>query len=224
MTRLPTWLALLIALPLLAASDAYDAWAAGRPAEALPALHATALSSGRWDAWLDLGLAAEAAGRRGPAVVWLVEAHRRAPHRPEPRLALEALGTPLPSGWLDRIGAAAGPGTGPAALSLALIAGLTFGWALGWRRARGAAAAVAALALALLLPGMIATWVDGRVQRAATAADSALLDASGRTLRPLPAGTLLERASSPAWAGHVAVRLADGSGGWVPAADLIAHP
>ena len=224
MIRLPLCL-MLLALPLLlSASDAYDAWAAGRPAEALPALHATALAGGRWDAWLDLGLAAADAGRRGPAVAWLVAAHRHAPQRPEPRQALAALGTPLPTGWIERLGPATWPGTGQAALPLALLAGVAFGWAIGWRRGRGAALVIGVLALAVLLPGVLATSADGRIAWAATTADTALLDASGRPLRTLPAGTLLTRVTSSAWAGHDAVRLSDGTAGWVPAADLVAGP
>lgn len=216
-------LALVLALPL-AGSEAADAWAAGRPAEALPALHATALASGRWDAWLDLGLAAADAGRRGPAVAWLIEAHRRAPQRPEPRRALASLGADLPEGWVRRLAPATWPGSGPLALPLAVLAGIAWGWALGWRHGRRHALVVGGVALALLLPGALATWLDGRRGWAAVTADSTLLDASGRAVRPLPAGSLIEREAAAPWAGHVAVRLADGTSGWLAETDLVATP
>jgi len=222
--RLIAVLMLLLTVPRLVADDAYDSWAAGRPAEALPSLHAAAVASDRWDAWLDLGLAAAAAGRRGPATAWLVSAHRHAPHRPEPRQALAALGSPLPRTWLDRLGPCAWPGNGAVAMPLALLVGMGLGWSIGWRRARGWALIGAGLALLLLLPGVVGGWMDGRRDWAAATADTALLDASGRALRPLPAGTLLERVSGPGWAGHVAVRDLDGAFGWIPAADLVAAP
>jgi hypothetical protein len=210
---------------LLAAADPYAAWQAGRPGEALPGLHATAQRADTWGAWLDCGLAAAEAGRRGAAIAWMLEAHRRAPARVEPRQAIAALGAPLPGGWIGRLGPIARPATGILAVGLTGIAGAALGWAIAGRRARGPALAVALVAGSAIAPGAIAGWLDGRRPWRAVVVDSALLDALGRPIVPLAEGTLVEVAT-PSWpgVGRIAIRLADGRLGWIPEPDLAAKP
>lgn len=223
-----TYLRLLLALvwfgTALSGDDAYAAWSAGRPAESLPHLYQQAQATRRWDAWLDLGLCAAAAGQQGPAIVWLLQAHRLAPARHEPRQALAALGAGLPEGLLGQLGPVAGPGAGPLALPLACLAGLLLGYAAMGRRRRGLAGWAGALALALIAPGALASWLDGRHQWIAVASDTQLLDSTGTPLRGLSAGTIGERLPGAEWNGRIPVRLGDGALGWLAEADTRASP
>lgn len=226
MRRCAAWtIVVLLLLPLMtAAEDPYVAWSAGRPAEALPALHEQAQRTDRWQDWLDLGLCAAAADRRGPAMVWLLEAHRRAPARDEPRAALTALGAPLPTGISQRLGPLALPGSTWFAIPLAVIAGILLGYGLLGRRGRVPALIIGSLALVLLAPGSLAAWLDGRRRWLANAEATHLLDSTGTPREALPAGTLLERLPGDPWNGRLAVRLPDGRSGWVAEVDTQVKP
>ncbi len=224
--------ALLLALllgalaPLVGADDPYAVWSAGHPAAAIPALYATAQASGRWDAWLDLGLAAAAAEDRPRAAAWLAEAARRAPERREPREALRALdpaqGVAL--SWSERLGPLTWPGTGWTAVTLLAAAGLALGLALAGRRRRGTVAFIGCAALVAVSPGQIAQLHDARHELFATVRDSHLLDSAGNPGDALPAGTVAEREAQPLWAGRVLVHLADGRRGYLAIVDTTAEP
>jgi hypothetical protein len=213
-------LLLLLALGALGAADPYDVWAQGRPHEALQPLIAAAQGSDRWDAWLDAGLAAAAASERGMAVACLAAAHNRAPERSEPREALRALGSPLPSSWCERAGPIAVPGIGWSGVILLGCAGLAFGGAISLRRGRGVYLLLGCVFSLVAAPGVAATWLDGRTTWVATVHDSAALDSTGTPLRALPAGSLLEQAGDEVWAGRRLVRLGDGSLAYVATSDL----
>ena len=221
---LALWLGALA--PLSGADDPYAAWSAGHPEAAIPALYASAQASGRWDAWLDLGLAAAAAQDRARAAAWLAEAARRAPERREPREALRALdpaqGVAL--SWSEHLGPLAWPGTGWTAVALLAAAGLALGHALAGQRRRGAAALVGCAALAAVAPGQLAQARDARHELLATARESHLLDSAGNPGDALPAGTLAEREAQAPWAGRVLVQLADGRRGYLAIVDTKAEP
>jgi len=222
-----SWLVVLVALIAWSnapGEDSYAAWSAGRPSESLPNLYSTATTTDRWDAWLDLGLCAIAAERRGPALVWLLEAQRRAPARPEPRQALAALGTPLPDGYTTRIGLVAALGSGTLALPFAAFAGILIGYSILGRRGRWLAAILGCGTALALSPGLIASWLDGRQHWVGTATDTQLLDSTGAPLRAIAAGTIAERLSDDVWSGRITVRLGDGTQGWLIEADTHAAP
>ncbi|HYE06627.1 MAG TPA: hypothetical protein VEL07_14010 [Planctomycetota bacterium] len=206
------------ASPMAAAEDAYAAWERGDPAASLAALSERAHATDRWDAWLDAGLAAAAAGERGQAAAALLAAHRRAPERAEPRQALAAIGATLPPGWLDRLGPIAWPGLGWSGAALATLAGLAL--AFGAARRRGRWIAIGVLAALAAAPGQIASWRDRRVPLAAIVADTHLYDSAGAAGAALGAGTLVERDAHQPWAGRRLVRTPDGAKGYVAAADL----
>lgn len=219
-----TFLLLVALITLNGAEDPYAAWGHGRPQDAITALHQTAVSSDRWDAWLDLGLAAAAADQRGKAVAWLVLAHNAAPEQTEPREALTVLGATLPARWLDRLGPLALPGIGWQGLAILALGGLAAGHALTGRRRRGLAVGLALLALCLALPGQLAWQHDHRQILVATVRDSHLVDSTGTPQDAVPAGTIAIRAAPEAWAGRVLVTLADGRRGYLAQADLDASP
>lgn len=208
-----TLLLLLVAgaVALAAADDPYAVWGHGRPQDAAPALRAEAERSGRWDAWLDAGLAAAAAGWRPHAIAALAEAHLRAPERREPRAALAAIGASPPTGWLDRLGPLALPGSGWPGLALAIAGGLALGLALAAPRRRAAA-------------GLVASALDGARRYAVPLRDTHLLDSAGNPGATVAAGTIAERAAGEPWAGRVAVTLPDGRHGWLALADLRGVP
>lgn len=220
-------IAVLIALAFFAAvtaatvaEDPYALWQNGRPAEALPALQVRAEQSDAWQAWFDLGLCAAAADQRGPAVGWLLAAHTRAPWRAEPHAALSALGQPPPRGWLSWLGPLAWPGTSWCALVLAGLGGLACGLALTGRH-RGRWLMLALGAVMLLAPGVVASLHDRAVPLAAVVRDGHLLDATGRSVRPLPAGTVVTLISDEVWQERRLVELGDSSRGYVPETDLL---
>ena len=207
-------------LSLAAVEDPYALWGHGRPQDAAPTLRATAEQNGRWDAWLDAGLAAAAAGWRPHAIACLAEAHVRAPERPEPRNALAAIGATPPPGWNGRLGPLAVPGSGWIGVALLVGAGLALGYALATPRRRGVAATIGALAVLVAAPGLIATAVDGARRFAVPLRDTHLLDSAGNPGAVVAAGTLAERTTGEPWAGRVAVALPDGKHGWLALADL----
>ncbi|MCK6491694.1 MAG: hypothetical protein L6R48_25900 [Planctomycetes bacterium] len=211
---------LLVCCGLLAAADPYDAWSQGRPAEAVAPLVAAARADGRWDSWLDAGLAAAAASDYGRAIACLAEANRAAPERSEPRDALRALGAALPLTYSERVGPIALPGVGWAGVALLGAAGLALGGAWALRRGRGAVLTAGVAAVVVAVPGVVAPWLDARVHWVATVRATHALDSTGAPLRALPAGTLLVHPPAAAWSGRVLVRLGDGSLAFVPAADL----
>lgn len=206
------------------ADDAYAAWGHGRPQDAVAPLHAAAVDSDRWDAWLDLGLAALAAGRRSEGVAWVVAAHRRAPERAEPRQALRAIDVALPHGWLDRLGPLALPGVGWSGLGLLTLAGLGLGYGLCATRRRTAALAIGGALLVLALPGRLAYDHDQARLLVVAVRDSQLYDSAGHPLSAVPAGTVLEQESAAEWAGRVLVHDLQGHRGLLPLADTIARP
>ncbi len=204
---------------LPAATD--DAWAQGRPAETLPALVAEAERTATWHAWQDAALCAAAAGERGQAAAYLMEARRRAPGRDEPRQAMAVLGIAGPVLLTDRIGPIAIPGSGWAGVAVLLIAGLAIGaWIMPWRGPRQVwLPVVAVVALLLAGPGVVAAWIDAADRHAATIHDTQLLDATGAPVTALTAGTVVE-VVGPAWSHRLPVRLEDGRSGFIPAGDL----
>lgn len=207
-------------LGLAAVDNPYDQWGHGRPQDAAPALRALAERNGRWDAWLDAGLAAAAAGWRPHAIACLAEAHVRAPDRREPRDALVAIGAAPPAGWSTRLGPLVVPGSGWLGVILLTIGGLALGHALLAPRGRGLSAAIGALAVLAAAPGLIANAVDGARRFAVPLRDTHLLDSAGNPGITVAAGTLAERTAGEPWAGRVAVALPDGKLGWLALADL----
>lgn len=205
----------------LAAADPYDTWAQGRPGEAVTPLLAAARDSDRWDAWLDAGLAAAAAGQRGPALACLARAHHLAPERAEPREALRALGTDLPTTWCERAGPIGSPGTGWAGVALCTLAGLLLGGCWLLRRGRLLAAFAGGGLLVVAAPGLAAMWLDRGQERLCAVRDTHALDSTGTPHQAIPEGTLLIRSGPEAWAQRVLVRLPDGSQAWVAQADLV---
>lgn len=212
-------LLILLAAGAMAAADPYEPWSQGRPAEAVPPLIAAARASGRWDAWLDAGLAAAAAGDRGRAVACLAEAHNRAPDEAAPRDALRSLGAALPTTWSERAGPVAIPGRGWTGIAVLAAAGLLLGAGIALRSRRGLLLTAGGLAVVAAAPGVIAPWVDGRTAWTATVRDSEALDSTGAPLRALPAGTLLARAADEPWSGRILVRLGDGALAYVAETD-----
>jgi hypothetical protein len=210
----------LLALLALRADDADTAWSQGRPAESLARLVAEAQAGNDWGRWLDAGLCAAAAEDRGHAVAYLLTAHRLAPAAAAPRQALAALGCPPPGGWLDVCGPIALPGLswwGP--LTVGLGTGLLAFALLAPRRRPWLAGLGGALLLAAA-PGVVAQAHDRQRPLAAVVRDSELVDAAGRTLAQLPAGTVLTRLPGAPWAGRSSVQLADGRQGFTPTTDL----
>jgi hypothetical protein len=212
-------LLLFTASVALAAADPYAAWSQGRPDEAVAPLVASARDSGRWDAWLDAGLAAAAAGQHGPAVASLVQSHDLAPEQPAPRNALRALGVQLPTTWCERVGPIALPGTGWAAVAVLSLAGLGLGLGFGRSRWRPAMLTGSGALLILAAPGLLAVHLDRSPRWAATVRDTQALDSTGAPIRAVPAGTLLQR-SGRTWDQRLGVTLPDGQACWLPASDL----
>ena len=227
---LPARAATLIAVLALAlpwscgADDPYAAWGHGRPQDAIAPLHQRASASDRWDAWLDLGLAAIAAGRRNDGTAWLLAAHRRAPERSEPRQALRTLDVVPPVGWLDRLGPLALPGTGWTGLTLITLAGALLGYGLGARRWRMQALLIGAGLALIALPGRIAWEHDQGRLLVATVRDSQLYDSAGRPIAAIAAGTVLEQETAEVWAERILVHDGEGRRGHLPVADTIARP
>ncbi len=207
-----------------AADDPYAAWGHGRPQDALAGLHQQALSSDRWDAWFDLGLAALAAGRHGEGTAWLLAAQQRAPERPEPRQALRATKIIVPSGWLDRLGPLAIPGLGWSGLVLLTLAGLVLGYAVCARHRRLMPTLIGAGLLLVAAPGRIAWEHDHTRLLVAAVHDTQLYDSSGRPITAVAEGTVLEQESSQIWADRILVHTADGQRGHLPLADTLAKP
>jgi hypothetical protein len=213
--------ALLLAISgLLSAADPYTAWSQGRPDEAVTPLIASGRESGRWDAWLDAGLAASAAGQHGPAVACLVQAHNLAPEQTAPRNALRALGVALPTTWCERAGPIALPGTGWAAVAVLSLAGLGLGLGLGRSRWRPALLTGSGVLLIVAAPGLLAVHLDRSARWAATVRDTQALDSTGAPIRAIPAGTLLQL-SGWTWDQRSGVSLPDGQACWLPISDLM---
>lgn len=214
------WMALLLGAALAMAADPYAAWAQGRPAEAVQGLIAIANAEQRWDAWLDAGLAAAAADDRGRAVACLVQAHGLAPERAQPRDALRALAAPLPTTWCERAGPLVIPGTGWSGVVILGVAGLAIGAAAGLRRSRGWLLTLGIGGMLVATPGLLATWLDGRITWVATVRDTQALDSTGTPQRALATGTLLQRAATATWSNRVLIRFDDGSLAYVAEVDL----
>jgi hypothetical protein len=212
---------LLLLLPWLfiCAADPYADWSQGRPAEAVAALLAQAQTTGRWDHWLDAGLANAAASRRGEALACLTLAHGSAPERAEPRDALRALGAPLATTWCERAGPIGLPGYGWQGVAILALAGLALGLGLCQTRQRPILLASAGFLILVAAPGLVAVRRDRAQGLACTVRDTQALDSTGAPLRSLAEGTLL-RASGKTWAQRSAVILPDGQVSWVPTADL----
>lgn len=200
------------------AEDPYETWAQGRPAEALPTLIAQA--GDHWDRWQDAGLAAAAAGDQGRAVACLARAMTLAPEEADPRRALRALGVECPPSWHERAGPLGLPGRGWSGVVLLALAGVALGWAAVGRRHRRSAGFLGAALVVVILPGQLASVVDGQHHWAATVRPTHLLDHAGVPLAPLAAGTLLRLPDRAGWSGRVVVALPDGREGFLAAADV----
>jgi hypothetical protein len=198
-------LLLLFALslaPALELAEAYQAWAQGRPDEALPVLAERAQHDDTWAAWCDYGLAAAACNDHGHAVAALLRAHLLAPEQDAPVQGLVALGQTPPESWLRALGPIALPASGGLGLALALLVGGGLGWSLAGTRRRLPAALLALVALTLLLPGLVARLHDSRRPLIVTVTPTWLLDASGTPLREITAGTILELRRPTPWEGR----------------------
>jgi hypothetical protein len=219
----PSWVAGMLLLLALGdtrgAEDPYQLWSHGRPHDAIPALLLQAQSSDRWDAWLDLGLAAAAAGERGRAAVWLVAARARAPERDEPRAALRALGAELPPTWYSRCGPLAWPGCGWPGVALLGLIGTALGYAAVARAGRALALLVALLGALVVAPGLCARILDGRLALVAVVRDTELLDSTGSPTGAVAGGTVAVQESQTPWSGRLRVALADGRRGYLEIAD-----
>ena len=210
-------LPLLLIVSLLSSADPYADWSQGRPAEAVAPLISQAQFTGRWDAWLDAGLAAAAANRRGDALACLALEHNAAPERREPRDGLRLLGAPLPTTWCERAGPIGLPGYGWAGVVLLAVAGLALG--TGVARRRTWLLVGGGLLIVVAAPGVIAMHLDGAQPWVCAVRDTQALDSTGAPLRSVPEGTLL-RSSGRTWNQRSAVALPDGQACWVPTVDL----
>ncbi len=219
----PPWAAGILLLLAFAqargAEDPYLLWSHGRPQEAIPALLLQAQGSDRWDAWLDLGLAAAAAGDRGRAAVWLVASRARAPERDEPRAALRALGAELPPSWHSRCGPLAWPGSGWPRVALLGLVGMALGYALVARQGRAPGLLVALLGALALAPGLCARILDGRLALVAAVRDTQLLDSTGSPAGAVAGGTVAVQESRTPWSGRLQVALPDGRRGYLAIVD-----
>lgn len=207
----------------LTAEDPYVLWQNDRAAEALPLLQAQATQSDTWQAWYDAGLCAAAAEQRGLAVGNLLAAHVRAPWRSEPRQALLNLGAPPPAGWLHWLGPLAWPGSGWLAVILGGVAGVALALAVTLAvdgRRRAVWLSLASVLVIIIAPGFIATLHDGARPLAALRDDGHLLDATGRHVKALPAGTIVTLSADAPWQERWLVTLGDGTRGYVPLTDL----
>ncbi len=212
-------LLLLVVASARGADDPYQLWSHGRPQEAIPALLLRAQDSDRWDAWLDLGLAAAAAGDRGRAAVWLVAARARAPERDEPRAALRALGAELPPSWHSRCGPLAWPGSGWPGVAVLGLIGIALGYAALARHGRAAGLLVAFLGAVVVAPGLCARILDGRLALVAVVRDTQLLDSTGSPAGAVGGGTVAVQESETPWSGRLRVALADGRRGYLAISD-----
>lgn len=212
-------LGLVCALPGHAAEDPYAAWHAGRPGEAIPTLRAKAEAVDTWQAWYDLGLCAAAAEDHGLAAAALVAAQRRAPWRSEPRQVLSLLGQRLPPSAVAWLGPLAWPGLGWPGLILAACAGICLAAGFVWPRRRFLLLSSGGLALLLILPGTLAAWREAQITLLAIPHDTSLLDATGRVVGAIEAGTVVRQISPQAWQDRYLVDLGDGVRGYVPTAD-----
>ncbi len=210
----------LLAVLGLAAADPYLAWTQGRPGEAVAPLVASAQATGRWDGWLDAGLAAAAAGQRGAALACLARAHHLAPERPEPRDAMRVLGADLPTTWCERAGPVASPGFGWGGVVLCALGGLLLGGCWVLRRGRLLAGVAGAGLLVVAAPGLAAMRLDRSQEWLCVVHDSQALDSTGSPQQALPEGSLLRHDGSAAWGQRLLVRLPDGSQAWVAQADI----
>ncbi len=207
-----------------AVEDPYAAWGHGRPQDAITPLHEQAEQSKRWDAWLDLGLAAAAAKRHGDAVAWIVQAHQLAPHRDEPRQALQALSVTIPPGWLDRLGPLALPGTGWLGIILLSGGALALGYGLFGTKHRKWTLIISAGLFVTALPGRLACDHDQTRGLTCAVKDTLLYDSTGTPVREVPAGTVLQQDQSTVWAERILITLPDGQRGFIPVVDTIATP
>ncbi len=217
-----SWRSLLLMMcsVCVSAADPYDAWAQGRPNEAVAPLIATAIATDRWDAWLDAGLAAAAARRNGPALACLAAAHQRAPERSEPRDGMRALGAALPTTWCERVGPIGVPGMGWCGVTLLAVAGLLLGGAWMLQRGRGWALTIAGLLILACAPGVVAMHLDRAHHWVCTVRETQALDSSGTPQRALAEGTLLQCDTTRSFGHRTLIRLSDGSEALVATVDL----
>ncbi len=228
LTRTALWLQTLLLLTggilsTFAAEADYQAWAQGRPAEALAGLEQQAFSdTERWDYWYDLGLAAAEAGQEGKAIAWLLQARERAPHEEDIHTALTALQVQLPTQWTDTLGPLAWPGMGIYGIILLFIAGLLLGAAVCISKRRGLSILTGSFLLALVLPGVIAQTRDASISYRSIVQDTHLLDSTGHPITPLRTGSILiQERELPG--GRLLVQLPQGQRGFVEGADCTAR-
>lgn len=169
---------------------AYEAFMQGRPGEAIPLLYQRARHSGAWNDYFDLGIAAHHNGEHGKAVVWLLEAHKRAPEQANPRRALHALHVALPPSWLDELGPLALPGTGIIGIVCMSIAGLGLAAALALPQKRWLSLIIGGSFLVISLPGALANSIDQQYELMALSSAAPLLGPTGQPLQTLAAGTV----------------------------------
>ena len=185
---------LLCAVQALHAQDtdqaAYEAFMQGRPGEAIPLLYQRARSSEAWNDYFDLGIAAHHNGEHGKAVVWLLEAYKRAPEQAAPRRALHALQVPLPRSWLDELGPLAIPGTGLIGMICMSIAGLGLATAICISNKRWLSLIIGGCFLVISLPGALAHSIDQQQELLALSSAAPLLGPTGQPLQTLAAGTV----------------------------------
>ena len=217
-------LSLLASWPLSAVDDPYAAWGHGRPQDAIAPLYAHAESEQRWDAWLDVGLAAAAANRRGDAIAWVLTAHRLAPERIEPRQALRALEVTLPGGWVDQLGPLIIPGQGWLGVVLIGLGSALLGYSLCTNRQRTWTLTGGCLLLIISLPGRLAIDQDQERLLLSAVRETVLYDSAGKPLTNIATGSLLLRDHSEVWADRLLVVLNDGTRGFVPVVDTVAKP
>jgi hypothetical protein len=209
---------LLVCAGLLAASDAYLPWSQGRPAESVAPLLQQAQRSDAWHAWLDAGLAAEAAGRPALATACFLRARQREPAETAPALAVRGGGPAL---WSDSLGPVADVAAGWWGLVLASLGGVALGWGLAGGRRRGQALLSGGAVLVLVLPGLVARLHDGQQHWLVLQRDSVLSEPGGAQLQPLSAGAWLQPQEAPPWNGRRLAVAPDGTRGWVPLDDVV---
>lgn len=210
-------------LYLTASDAAYNAWQQDRPQEAIPLLFAHANNTQDWVDFYDLGLAAYDNGDFGHAVIWLLEAHSRAPDQTLPLDALRSMQVDVPAGYLQALGPLAWPGTGITGLVIMCFIGFFIIIAFCDTKRRYWACVLSAVLLIVSFPGLIAYSLDSQRQLMATAGESQLFDSSGHSLQSIPEATVVQVIRQHTDS-RVLILLNNGVRGYLNSSDCQARP
>jgi hypothetical protein len=203
-----------------AENDPYDVWGHGRPHDAVAPLVEQAKKSGQWHDWLDSALAAAAAEQTGDAIAYALIAHQLAPHELAPRQTLSALNVAVPSGWMDRLGPLAIPGSGVIGLILLSCGAFCFGLCLTGKKYRLMTGLIGASLLIIALPGRLSHDHDRQRGLLSTVRPSILYDATGTPLSDIALGNVVRPLDHKHWTDRLLVETSDKKRGFIPLVDV----